>query len=199
MSFRLNSDGGDEEARQLLLESVRLVPNFPKPGLQFKDLSHLLASPVAFQAVVDALVTRYKSRNVTGADSPLNKKICATVHSASLILAPAHFRPSYPFSPHICLALYLLSVRVPSGHLPAVFFGAASSQRAMQNLYRYQRASSRQNNLSHARTTSFRASSLICSSRKPRRPALRLYLFQPSGGSIRGFAHSQANLVQIGV
>lgn len=70
MAFRLNCDAVDQEAKQLLLESVRLVPNFPKPGLQFKDLSHLLASPVAFQAVVDSLVNRYKTRNVTGADSP---------------------------------------------------------------------------------------------------------------------------------
>jgi len=116
MAFRLNSDGGDEDARQLLLESVRLVPNFPKPGLQFKDLSHLLASPVAFQAVVDSLVDRYKTRNVTGSDPPKRFVQQSIPHPC-----PYYFRPSHPVSPHIRLALYLLSVRVPSGHLPAEF------------------------------------------------------------------------------
>lgn len=31
------------------------VPDFPKPGVTFKDITPLLSDPVAFQAVVDAL------------------------------------------------------------------------------------------------------------------------------------------------
>ena len=67
MSFRMNVEGGDELAKKAALDSVRIVPNFPKPGLKFKDLSHLLASPVAFQAVIDAFVYRYRTRGITGA------------------------------------------------------------------------------------------------------------------------------------
>jgi hypothetical protein len=66
MSFRINVEGGDELAKKAVLDSVRIVPNFPKPGLEFKDLSHLLASPVAFQAVIDAFVDRYRTRGITG-------------------------------------------------------------------------------------------------------------------------------------
>lgn len=38
---------------------VRDVPDFPKPGISFKDVTPLLLDPVAFSTVVDALVMRF--------------------------------------------------------------------------------------------------------------------------------------------
>lgn len=35
---------------------IQDVPNFPKPGVTFKDITPVLARPDAFQAVVDAMV-----------------------------------------------------------------------------------------------------------------------------------------------
>lgn len=35
---------------------IRDVPDFPKPGVLFRDISPLLADPVAFSAAIDALV-----------------------------------------------------------------------------------------------------------------------------------------------
>lgn len=42
--------------RDMLLEFVRDVPDFPEPGVVFKDITPLLASANAFQASVEELV-----------------------------------------------------------------------------------------------------------------------------------------------
>ncbi|WP_101785196.1 adenine phosphoribosyltransferase [Nonomuraea indica] len=39
----------------LILDRIRDVPDYPKPGVLFKDISPLLADHAAFSAVVDAL------------------------------------------------------------------------------------------------------------------------------------------------
>ncbi|MBA8795146.1 adenine phosphoribosyltransferase [Friedmanniella endophytica] len=41
---------------------IRDVPDFPKPGVVFKDITPLLASPAGFAAVVDELVARAPER-----------------------------------------------------------------------------------------------------------------------------------------
>jgi adenine phosphoribosyltransferase len=43
------------DASQLIARLVRDVPDFPEPGIVFKDISPLLADPEAFGAVVAAL------------------------------------------------------------------------------------------------------------------------------------------------
>ncbi len=42
--------------RQLIAERIRDVPDFPKPGVVFKDITPLLADATAFAASVDELV-----------------------------------------------------------------------------------------------------------------------------------------------
>lgn len=46
--------GLDSTARDLVLAQIRDVPDFPEPGIMFKDITPLLADPAAFAAVVDA-------------------------------------------------------------------------------------------------------------------------------------------------
>lgn len=41
---------------------IRDIPDFPKPGILFKDITPLLAAPKAFHYAVDALVEYCKSR-----------------------------------------------------------------------------------------------------------------------------------------
>ena len=42
--------------QELILELIRDVPDWPKPGVVFKDITPLLASPKGFEAAVDELV-----------------------------------------------------------------------------------------------------------------------------------------------
>ena len=41
---------------------IRDIPDFPKPGILFRDITPLLADPVAFHATVDRVVVRYRDR-----------------------------------------------------------------------------------------------------------------------------------------
>jgi adenine phosphoribosyltransferase len=44
--------------------AIRDVPDFPKPGIVFKDITPLLADGRLFRRTIDLLADRYRSRNV---------------------------------------------------------------------------------------------------------------------------------------
>ncbi len=44
---------------------IRTIPDYPKPGIQFRDITTLLKDPAGFKATIDALVERYRGRNIT--------------------------------------------------------------------------------------------------------------------------------------
>jgi adenine phosphoribosyltransferase len=44
---------------------IRSIPDFPKPGIVFRDITPLLAAPEAFQAVIDRLAGAYRDQRVT--------------------------------------------------------------------------------------------------------------------------------------
>ena len=44
---------------------VRDVPDFPKKGIVFKDITPLLKDPQGFRAMVDAFVSRWEGRGIT--------------------------------------------------------------------------------------------------------------------------------------
>ena len=49
------------DPRLALIQSrVRDVPDFPKPGILFKDITPVLSDPAAFHAVLDLLAERYR-------------------------------------------------------------------------------------------------------------------------------------------
>jgi adenine phosphoribosyltransferase len=43
---------------------IRDIPDFPKPGIVFKDITPLLKDPRAFHDAIDAMAAHYASRNV---------------------------------------------------------------------------------------------------------------------------------------
>jgi adenine phosphoribosyltransferase len=43
---------------------IRDIPDFPKPGILFKDITPLLAEPRAFQYAIDKLTEHYVGQNV---------------------------------------------------------------------------------------------------------------------------------------
>jgi adenine phosphoribosyltransferase len=53
-----------EQEAALLIESIRNVPDFPKPGVQFKDVTTLVGSPKAFKTVIDHFADRYEKAKI---------------------------------------------------------------------------------------------------------------------------------------
>ena len=53
------SDQAGDELTRLITTRVRDVPDYPQPGVVFKDITPLLADGKAFSAVVDALGAAY--------------------------------------------------------------------------------------------------------------------------------------------
>jgi len=49
---------------ELITANIRDVPDFPKKGIVFKDITPLLANPEAFQHVVDSFTERYRNRGI---------------------------------------------------------------------------------------------------------------------------------------
>ncbi len=49
----------DEELTRLITSRIRDVPDYPQPGVVFKDITPLLADGAAFNAVIDALAATY--------------------------------------------------------------------------------------------------------------------------------------------
>jgi len=48
-----------------VINSIRVIPNWPEPGVSFRDITTLLKDHTAFTMVVDALVERYRNANIT--------------------------------------------------------------------------------------------------------------------------------------
>ena len=45
--------------RSLLRQTIRTVPDWPAPGVQFRDITPLLQSPKVFRVLIDQFVHRY--------------------------------------------------------------------------------------------------------------------------------------------
>lgn len=45
--------------------SIRVIPDFPKPGIMFQDITTLLLDPVAFKYTIDLFVERYKEKDIS--------------------------------------------------------------------------------------------------------------------------------------
>ena len=66
--------GGDEEGRgrrpyvaggsASLSDLIRDIPDFPRPGVSFKDITPLLADPKAFAGTVDAMTEPFRDKRV---------------------------------------------------------------------------------------------------------------------------------------
>jgi adenine phosphoribosyltransferase len=43
---------------------IRTIPNFPKPGIEFRDLTTLFLDPVGFQAAINAMANYYRNHEI---------------------------------------------------------------------------------------------------------------------------------------
>ncbi|RLA76472.1 MAG: adenine phosphoribosyltransferase [Epsilonproteobacteria bacterium] len=53
-----------DEQTEILMKSIRDIPDFPKPGIMFKDITTLLNNKEAYQVLMDHLEERYKDTNL---------------------------------------------------------------------------------------------------------------------------------------
>ena len=47
-----------------LIESIRSIPDFPKKGIVFRDITTLLKDPLAFNQAIDILTEHYRSKEI---------------------------------------------------------------------------------------------------------------------------------------
>ncbi|KZN36228.1 adenine phosphoribosyltransferase [Pseudoalteromonas luteoviolacea] len=80
-----------QENTSLIKESIATVPNYPKEGIMFRDVTTLLANPAAFKATLDAFVSVYKDQ---GFD-----KIIGTESRGFIFGAPLALELGIPFIP----------------------------------------------------------------------------------------------------
>ena len=61
-----------DQDKQDLINSIRDIPDYPKPGVLFKDITTLLNNPLQFAKLIDGLAERYESMGldyIAGVDS----------------------------------------------------------------------------------------------------------------------------------
>jgi adenine phosphoribosyltransferase len=69
----------DFSVSQYLRDHIRTVPNWPAPGVQFRDITPLLQNPKVFRILIDAFVHRYM-------EAPLRPDVVAGVDARGFIL-----------------------------------------------------------------------------------------------------------------
>ncbi len=53
-----------EAAELNLTDYIRAIPDFPKPGILFRDITPLLSAPAAFQQAIERMLSRIRPRKV---------------------------------------------------------------------------------------------------------------------------------------
>lgn len=65
------ADGADhhlnpekDDRIQRIASAIRVIPDFPKPGILFQDITTLLLDPQAFKDTIDLFVERYRDKSI---------------------------------------------------------------------------------------------------------------------------------------
>ncbi|KAL9237974.1 hypothetical protein vseg_012460 [Gypsophila vaccaria] len=48
-----------------IASTIRVIPDFPKPGIMFQDITTMLLDPKAFKDTIDLFVERYKDKDIS--------------------------------------------------------------------------------------------------------------------------------------
>jgi adenine phosphoribosyltransferase len=83
--------------------AIRNIPNFPKPGIQFKDITPVLADPRLFTACIDMLTDRYQPGevdSVVGIDARGFIFAAAAAFKLNAGFVPVRKQGKLPFETH---------------------------------------------------------------------------------------------------
>ncbi|KAK1553662.1 hypothetical protein Q3G72_001770 [Acer saccharum] len=64
-SRQMAAKDGDDTRIARISSAIRVIPDFPKPGILFQDITTLLLDPRAFRDSIDLFVERYKDKNIS--------------------------------------------------------------------------------------------------------------------------------------
>lgn len=76
---------------ELIKSSIKSIPNRPKEGIIFRDITSLLEVPAAFKATIDLIVEKYKDQGLT--------KVIGTESRGFIFGAPVALALGLPFIP----------------------------------------------------------------------------------------------------
>ena len=76
---------------QFIKDSIETIPDYPKEGILFRDITTLLDNPAAYQATIDLLVEHYQGQGIT--------KVVGTEARGFLFGAPVALRLGVGFVP----------------------------------------------------------------------------------------------------
>ena len=74
---------------ELIKSSIKSIPNYPKEGIIFRDITSLLEVPAAFKATIDLIVEKYKDQGLT--------KVIGTESRGFIFGAPVALALGLPF------------------------------------------------------------------------------------------------------
>ncbi|MBV7315147.1 adenine phosphoribosyltransferase [Shewanella sp. NIFS-20-20] len=55
----------NSESLALIKHSIKTIPNYPKPGIMFRDVTSLMEDPQAYKATIDIMVAHYQGMGFT--------------------------------------------------------------------------------------------------------------------------------------
>jgi adenine phosphoribosyltransferase len=64
MNPKTRDELNHQTVTQYLRSHIRTVPDWPAPGVQFRDITPLLQNPKVFRVLIDAFVHRYMDKNL---------------------------------------------------------------------------------------------------------------------------------------
>ncbi|GAB2228372.1 hypothetical protein Droror1_Dr00010208 [Drosera rotundifolia] len=63
--LRSEEMSSEEDRIAKIASTIRVIPDFPKPGIIFQDITTLLLDPKAFKDTIDLFVERYKDKDIS--------------------------------------------------------------------------------------------------------------------------------------
>ncbi|KAH9623439.1 hypothetical protein KSS87_023140 [Heliosperma pusillum] len=64
VNMALDSEVSNDDRISRIASTIRIIPNFPKPGIMFQDITTMLLDPKAFKDTIDMFVERYKGKDI---------------------------------------------------------------------------------------------------------------------------------------
>ena len=89
-----------ESICDMIRRRIRVVPDFPKPGVQFQDITPLLRNPACFTRIIDHTLSHLRNTQLTFGTLADNIDLLAAIETRGLLLAtPLAYRLGVGFVP----------------------------------------------------------------------------------------------------